>query len=316
MQLRLRTKLTLVMTGLVLLVAAVLSGVFAAQLLQATSMRANDLASQVFLQAQHALTDAGEQGLRPASDTPQEIHDYVRHAFEINEGLRTQLKAAKDNPLIYEVSITDHEGMVLISTDENLPGTVLPRRTPLPQLVQRNFLHQVKILTGPSKVFELDFPFSNANQPFGEVRVAISSGFLLKEIAPTLWTSGTIVLVALGVSMLLAALVSGAALAPLRNIAAQLDRISAGQYDVPSPDARGIGESGDELGLVSRKITQVGQQLRGVHEIFSSMRENMNSVMAGLEDGLLLFTRDSRAVMISPAAEKFLGAPAGQFLGR
>jgi len=39
-------------------------------------------------------------------------------------------------------------------------------------------------------------------------------------------------------------------------------------------------------------------------------------VMAGLEDGLLLFTRDARAVMVSPAAEKFLGAPAGQFLGR
>jgi len=38
--------------------------------------------------------------------------------------------------------------------------------------------------------------------------------------------------------------------------------------------------------------------------------------MAGLEDGLLLFTRDARAVMVSPAAEKFLGAPAGQFLGR
>jgi len=31
-------------------------------------------------------------------------------------------------------------------------------------------------------------------------------------------------------------------------------------------------------------------KLRGVHEIFSTMRENMNSVMAGLEDGLLLFT--------------------------
>src|SRR5215468_10685190 len=42
----------------------------------------------------------------------------------------------------------------------------------------------------------------------------------------------------------------------------------------------------------------------------------MNSVMAGLEDGLLLFTKDGRAVMVSPAAEKFLGAPAGQFLGR
>ena len=56
--------------------------------------------------------------------------------------------------------------------------------------------------------------------------------------------------------------------------------------------------------------------MRGVHEIFSTMRENLNSVMAGLEDGLLLFTREARAVMVSPAAEKFLGAPAGQFLGK
>ena len=320
MQLRLRTKLTLVMTGLVLLVVAVLSGVFAAQLLeqllQATTKRANDLASQVFLQAQHALTDAAEQGLRPASDAPEEIHDYVRHAFEINEGLHTQLKAAKDNPLIYEVSIADSEGMVLISTDESLPGTYLPRRTSLNQLVQRSFLHQVKVLAGRSKVYELDYPFTKSNQPFGEVRVVLSSRFLLSDIGPSLRTSGTIVLVALVISTLLAAVVSGATLAPLRDIAAQLDRISAGQYDVPSAKARDLAGSGDELGQVSRKISQVGQQLRGVHEIFSTMRENMNSVMAGLEDGLLLFTRDARAVMISPAAEKFLGAPAGHFLGR
>ena len=320
MQLRLRTKLTLVMTGLVLLVAAVLSGVFAAQLLdqllQATKDRASDLANQVFVQAQHALTDAAQQGLRPSSDSPQEIHDFVRHAFEIDEGLHTQLKAAKENPLIYEVSITDQDGKVMISTDENLPGRFLPRRTPLSQLVQRNFLHQVKVLAGPSKLFELDYPFNKGSKPFGEVRVVLNAGLLLNEISPSLWTSGTIALLAVVVSTLLAAIVSGATLAPLRDIAKQLDRISAGQYDSPASDAKGIAESGDELGLVSRKITQVGQQLRGVHEIFSTMRENMNSVMAGLEDGLLLFTRDARAVMISPAAEKFLGAPAGHFLGR
>ena len=320
MQLRLRTKLTLVMTGLVLLVAAVLSGVFAAQLLdqmlQATKDRASDLATDVFLQAQRSLTDAGQQGMRPASDTPQEIHDYVRHAFEIDEGLHTLLKAAKENPLIYEVSITDQDGMVMISTDENLPGTFLPRKPPLSQLLGRNFPQKVKALAGSLSVFELDYPFSKGKKPFGEVRVVLNVGLLLSEISPTLWTSGTIALLAVVVSTMLAAIVSRATLAPLQDIAAQLDRISAGQYDVPSPELKGIGGSGDELGAVSRKITQVGQQLRGVHEIFSTMRENMNSVMAGLEDGLLLFTRDSRAVMISPAAEKFLGQPAGQFLGR
>ncbi|HXM96731.1 MAG TPA: ATP-binding protein [Candidatus Dormibacteraeota bacterium] len=320
MQLRLRTKLTLVMTGLVLLVVGVLSGVFLAQLLEQTLLetdkRANELAHLVFAQAQHALTDAANQGLRPSSKSPEDIHDYVRRAFEINEGLQAQLETAISSPSIYEVSITDKDGLVLISSDESLPGKYLPRRPPLSQLVQRGFLHQVKVLRGPSRIYELDYPFNMSGKPFGEVRVVLSSGLLLNEISPSLRTSGTIVLVALVISAVLAAVVSGATLAPLRDIAAQLDRISAGQYDSPPPEVKGFAGSGDELGQVSRKITQVGQQLRGVHEIFSTLRENMNSVMAGLEDGLLLFTRDARAVMVSPAAEKFLGAPAGEFLGR
>src|SRR6266480_3509905 len=290
MRLRLRTKFTLVMTSLVLFVVAVLSYVFAAQLLeqliQETDKRAADLSEQVFLQAKHALIEAAQLGLRPDSYAPEEIHDYVRHAFEISEGLRTQFVAAKKNPLIYEVSITDTDDLVLASTDEN------------PQL------------------FEHGYSFINDNKPFGEVRVIVDSALLVQSIQEGLRTGGIIVLVALVVSALLAALVTGITLAPLRDITVQLDRISAGQFDALHPGAQTLEASGDEFGLMSRKISQVGQQLRGVHEIFSTMRENMNSVMAGLEDGLLLFTRDARAVMVSPAAEKFLGAPASEFLGR
>ena len=319
MQLRLRTKLSMVMTGLVLLVVAVLSAVFLAQLLDQTLLetdkRASDLAHQVFVQAQHALTDASNQKLRPFSDAPDDVHDYVRRAFEINQGLQAQLEAAISSPSVYEVSITDQQGLVLISSDESLPGKLLPRRPPLSQLVHSGFMNQVWILRGRPRIYELDYPFNMASKPFGEVRVVLSSGLLLSEISPSLKTSGSIVLVALVISALLAAVVSGATLAPLRDISEQLDRISAGEYDPPASEQKNA-PGGDELGQVSRKITQVGQQLRGVHEIFSTLRENMNSVMAGLEDGLLLFTRDSRAVMISPAAEKFLGAPAGDYLGR
>jgi PAS domain S-box-containing protein len=320
MQLRLRTKLTLVMTSLVLLVVVVLSGVFLVQLLeqvlQETDKRAREIANQVFEQARRALTDAKREGLRPASNDPEDIHDYVRHAFEIDEGLHAQLKSAKDTPSVYEVSITDSDGMVMVSTDEGLPGKFLLRRLPLSQLTQRGFLHQAKVLAGPPRIYEYDFPFNNGPDPFGEVRVAVSSGLLLEEISPNVRKFGTIVGLALILSTILAAVVSGAALAPLRDISAQLDRISAGQFDVPSPETTGFAGGTDELRQVSRKITQVGQQLRGVHEIFSTLRENMNSVMAGMEDGLILFTREARAIMVSPAAEKFLGAPAGHFLGR
>jgi len=318
MQLRLRTKLTLVMTGLVLLVVVVLSGVFVAQLLeqvlQQTDKRAHEIAHQVFDQAHRALTDAANEGLRPISNSQEDIHEFVWQAFKIDEGLHAQLKAAKDIPSIYEVSITDRDGMVLISTDESVQGQFLPRRLPLSQLTQRGTLHQVKALAGLPKIYELDFPFTKSGQPFGEVRVAVSSALLVEEISPSVRKFGTIVLLALVISTGLAAVVSGATLAPLRGISDQLDRISAGQFDTAVPEATGFGT--DELGQVSRKITQVGQQLRGVHEIFSTMRENMNSVMAGMEDGLLLFTKEARAVMVSPAAEKFLGAPAGTFLGR
>jgi PAS domain S-box-containing protein len=320
MQLRLRTKLTLLMTSLVLLVVAVLSVVFLAQLLerelQHADQRAHEIGQELFLQAQNALTQAADRGLRPASNSPEDIHDYVRHALEINDGIAAQIDSSISLPSMYEISITDKDGMVLVSSDKSLPGLFLARRIPLSQLIERGFWHQIRVLRGPSRQYEVEYPFNLRREPFGEVRVVVQSGLILAAILPSLRTSGMIALLALVVSALLAALVSNAAFAPLRNIAAQLDRISAGQYDVPTPPMKGLAEDTDELGQVSRKISQVGQQLRGVHEIFSTLRENMNSVMAGLEDGLLLFTREARAVMISPAAEKFLGGDAGQFLGR
>ncbi len=91
MQLGLRAKLTMVMTGLVLLSSLVLSLVFLELLMQQvlhdTDKRANELAREVFDTAKRALDDAKAQGVLPASSDPQETHDYVQRAFEISEGL-------------------------------------------------------------------------------------------------------------------------------------------------------------------------------------------------------------------------------------
>lgn len=321
MRLRLRTKVTLIMTGLMFFVVAILSVVFLSRLmdeiLREANQRALELAQQVFLQAKHAIADANDQGMLPASRDPQEIHDYVRHAFEISDGLQSELESAKGSmPYIYEVSIVDHDSMALISSEAKEAGNLIQRHPSMSQLAQGNFLTQLRVLYGPGQVYELDYPFDMGGHPFGEVRVALYTAFLRVQIAPTLRYYGAIVLVALLISTGITMVVIGAILSPLQDLATQLDRISKGQFDAPSIVPRGIAGGADEFGQVSRKISQVGQQLRGVHEIFSTLRENLNSVMVGLEDGLLLFTRDARAVMINPAAEKFLGAPASQFLGR
>ncbi|OLC86356.1 MAG: hypothetical protein AUH88_04725, partial [Acidobacteria bacterium 13_1_40CM_4_61_5] len=323
MQLRLRTKLTLVMTGLVLLVMAVVSGGIVAQLteqvIRQASKRTSDIAKETFFEAQHALTDAAARGERPETNNPDDIHDYVRHALEADPGLSSlfALSVGSNASLsIYEVTVVDRDGMALASSDASLPGQFVARREPLEKLVSSSFAHQLRVLYGPSRLYEHDLPFTLNSDPFGEVRASLSTSLLRAEILPILRTSGIIILAALIISAVLAAVLSRITLAPLTAISAQLDRISAGQFDAPTLFPKNLTGSTDELGQVSQKISKVGQQLRGVHEIFSTLRENLDQVMAGLEDGLLLFTRDARAVMISPAAEKFLGAPANHLLGR
>src|SRR5271165_211647 len=145
MQLRLRTKLTLVMTGLVLLVVAAVSGVYLALLLQQvldqSEKGAANIANSTWVQIKGALRDAESQGWRPESNSPEDIRDYVGYALGSSQGLQAQLKAAAKPPSIYEVSITDQDGSVLAASDENLRGKFQPRRAPLTQLTQRGFLH-------------------------------------------------------------------------------------------------------------------------------------------------------------------------------
>ena len=67
---------------------------------------------------------------------------------------------------------------------------------------------------------------------------------------------------------------------------------------------------------MSLKIAHLGRQIRDTNEIFSALKDNVEQVMAKLQDGLMLFTRDSRVVLVSASAENFLGRPRRELLGR
>ncbi|MGD0841005.1 MAG: ATP-binding protein [Candidatus Acidiferrales bacterium] len=319
MHLRLKTKITLIISGLVLAVVVTISWLYMAaltrQVIRQSDNRARQVAQEVFYQAQTALVDSAEQGNAPLSNSPEDIRNYVRGSLDQNPALASLIDAEVGySSLVYEVTIVDHNGTALISSDASLRDRPVLPRTPLDQLASSSFIEQLRVLFGPPRAYQVAYPFNlgpaGHQVPFGEIRVAVQTGLLRNEIAPTMrsaaWLAGILVLV----SVLLAFVVSSASLAPLERISAQLDRISRGEFD-QKPLHRS-----DEFGQVSTKISQIGQQLRGVREIFSTLRENLDQVLGGLEDGLLLFTRDGRAVMVSPAVERFLGIPADQLLGR
>jgi len=319
MHLRLKTKITLTMAALVLAVVGVNSTLYVMNLTRQVIRQADDRAQlvsrQVFFQAQNALVDAAKTGELPASNSREDMRAYVQKAFDESAALGSSIDAEVGySPLIYEVSISDVNGTVLVSSDGSLIGKPVPVRTNLAQLVSGGFMNQIRVLYGPPRAYEVNYPFqlgAPGNQiPFGVIRVAVQTGLLRANITPALRSAALLALASVGISVLLAALVSSISLAPLKRIAVQLDRISKGEFDQRPLERR------DEFGQVSTKISQIGMQLRGVREIFSNLRESIDQVLGGLDDGLLLFSVDGRAVMVSPAVERFLSMPSDQLLGR
>ena len=215
------------------------------------------------------------------------------------------------SPTIYEITISDSDGVVMVSSDASLRGQKAVARPSVTSLVRNSFFRQLRALYGPPQTYEFSLPFNLGSGPFGQILIELSSTLLRDEISPQLVSAGYWALGSVLLSTLLAFFVSRISLAPIERISAQLDRISAGQFDTEP-----AVQQSDELGAVSTKITGIGKQLRDVREIFSTLRENLDQVMNGIEDGLILFNADGRTVLVSPSVEKFLGGHAGELSGK
>jgi PAS domain S-box-containing protein len=315
MRLSLKTKFTLTTSLLVLAVVTGVSGLYLARLTRQTLRQADDrarfVADQVFLACKNSLTDAAGRGDFPASSSAADLRKYVQRALDESNTLDSVMESAVGySPTIYEISISDRDGIVLKSSDASLRGEKVAQRPPVDSLVRGGFFQQLRTLYGPPLVYEDSLPFNVGSGPFGNIRVGLSSALIRSEISPGLESAGYYALASVLLSTLLAFVVSRASLAPIDRISAQLDRISAGEFDL-EPVHRG-----DEFGAVSTKIIGIGKQLRDVREIFSTLRENLDQVMSGLEDGLMLFNAKGYTVLVSPSVEKFLGVAAEELRGR
>jgi signal transduction histidine kinase/HAMP domain-containing protein len=315
MRLSLKTKFTLATSLLVLAVVALVSGLYIARLMRQTLREADDrshfIALQILQAWQSSLLDAAQRGEAPASNSDADMHEYIRRVLDNSTSLNAALESAITySPTIYEITITDKDGIVLVSTDAAMRGQKVAMRPPISSLVRAKFFQQINMLLGPPQVYDFSLPIALGTGPFGDIRIGLNSALIRDELVPTFKSAGIYALAAVLISTFLAFVVSRASLAPIERISKQLDRISAGEFDLEP-----VVERGDELGVVSTKIVGIGKQLRDVREIFSTLRENLDQIMSGLEDGLLLFNASGRAVLVSPSVEKFLGVPLDQLRG-
>lgn len=313
---RLKTKLVLAITALVFLIAGLVSFVYVTQLVKVAVQQSYDTNQMVAEQIRLALQNALEAGLKDQQvdpNNPLQLRALAAAAVRTDGALQAAIESVDRYSLtVYDVNIGDSENSILLSSNPDNQDKPLQVRPNYRQLLNAGPLELVTEVFGPPKVFDVVVPLDRNGEPFATVHVGVRTTLLRAFYKPwlvqALWLMGF----ALGAALLVAFLLGNFALRPLEEISLQLD------YWTAASEAAGLEEPApkqDMAARVSTKIEMIGQRMRNVEEVFSALKENLDQILGNLQDGILLFTGDGRAVLVSDAARRFLQRDRDAILG-
>jgi PAS domain S-box-containing protein len=314
--LSLKTKLVFAITAMVVAIVAALSTLYITELVRQRIQAAADVSHNISLEllsVSHGAFSADLSSSKIDENDPKQLEEAWQEMLQTDWVVNALLDSVSgDSRLIYDAAIVDTKGVAILHTNSSLLGKVVDPREDFQSLVHADIRQQLRAIYGPIKVYDARIPVLRDGHVFGEVRVGVANTFLRDELQPlmrkALKLSGSAILACL----IVAAVLSNLALRPLAAISRRLDLISSGKAE-PSETAP---KRSDEYGTVSTKIERLGRQMRDVKEVFSALKENLDQMMGNLQDGVMLFTSDSNAVLVSASAERFIGKSRGEMLGR
>jgi signal transduction histidine kinase len=337
---RLKTKLVLAITGLVFAVVIVFSWIWLSQVLKQQIdeyWTANDLMAQQVLRHVHRALDTGlpQQHFDPGDQAAVRaaVAATLRQDVALNDQINSIVEFSKP---VLDVAIADRSGRALMATDPTEQDQFLPWRPDYTQLRNPSLIRTLRIVFGRPQVYNISRGLDLNDQPFLTVRIGIRTTFLRDLFKPWLRDSLSFIGLAMIISLVVAALVANLALQPIEQISRRLDLLAAqealsesqttGALGPPEPVTPSpgplaaltdpiLGRGDDAVAQVSGKIERLGQRIRNVEEVFSALRENLDQILSNLQDGMMLFTRDRRAVLVSSSVERFLNISRDRIFG-
>ena len=312
---RLKTKLVLAITSLVFFITGTVSLVYVSQLLHSAVQQSYDTNRMVADQIQFALRNALETGLRDRKvdpDNPAQLRELATAAVRDNAALQAVVDSVNRYSLtVYDINIGDSQSNTILSTNPDNEDKPLPNRPNLKQLLDANQIDLISEVFGSPKVFDVVVPLDRNGEPFATVHIGVRTTLLRAVYAPWLEEALTLMGFALIAALVTAFLLGDRALRPMEEISMQLDYWTAASEAADEEQA----PSQDMAAQVSNKIEIIGQRMRNVEEVFSALKENLDQILGNLQDGILLFTGDGRAVLVSEAARRFLNVERDSILG-
>jgi signal transduction histidine kinase len=312
---RRKTIIVLVITLMVTVLVSAFSYLYISQILRLRIASAYETATSLTHQLAYAAGNAVPDFSSTSVDTSDPVAlrralaDYVQTDVSLNNLLQSD---PGDWRYIYDVAIVDTSGKALLHTNAALVGKIIPPRPDFQEVLRARFREQIRLVFSPAAVYDVSYPLELNGAPFGTIRLGVQTVFLKSEVQARLLRSLYISVALIFVSLFFAAGISNLALGPLKEINRNLDNVGAGN----SEPLTGNESEHDEYGLVTLKIANLGRQIRDSREIFTALKDNVDQLMAKLQDGLMLFDRDSRVVLVSAPVEGFLSRPRRELLGR
>lgn len=312
----LKTKLVLAISGMVFALVAVFSLVYVTKVVRqrtAQAYKTADFIAKEILERAGDVTHVDPATLGADAGDPKAVDLAIAERLQHDPGLISLFDSIVGfSDIVYDAAIADNDGRVIVNTNQDPIGTPLKPRDDFDSLLEKSLYQQLQVFYGPPRVYDHHVQIRREGRPFGDIRVGISTVLFKHEIQPQLIRALGFSCLAILVSLALAAGLSNIALRPLEEIGRRLDQMTSEASDsAPEPELRRT----DEYGVVNTKIDRLGRQMRDVKEVFTAMKENLDQLMGSLQDGLILFTRDSRVVLVSSSAERFVGRPRSEILG-
>jgi signal transduction histidine kinase len=312
---RRKTQLVLAITFMVAALVCGFSYVYISQMLRQRVTFAHDtagfLSNQLGYLAANAIPDL--TSTRIDTSNPAKLRRAVAYYLSTNLDLNTMMESVvTDWPMIQDAAIVDAAGRAILHTRSDMVDQIVPGRPDFQSVQDAKFRQQLRLVYHEPILYDMSVPLRLNGVLFGSIKLGVSTVFLRSDITPRLKHAVIFSGISILLSLVLAAGLSNIALGPLEQISRSLDNVTAGETETVTEEEAGH----DEYGLVTLKIAHLGRQMRDAREIFSALKDNVDQIMGNLQDGLMLFTRDSRVVLVSASVERFLGRPRRELLGR
>jgi signal transduction histidine kinase len=314
MTLRLKTRLTLTITTLVLVVLSIVSLftiiTFTREQIRATYDNGVLISKQVYEQVRMALSS--ELTPPPGDTDPEAIPNYIRGVLQEDLGLRALFESTtSSSQVILYLAVTDPHGHVLAHNDSSQLGQKMPPADNMLDLKNANFLTQLRYINAPLRICEVTSEMVAGDRSLGYVRVAMSTNFIKEELGKFLTKNLYIAGISLLLATTLAAVFAQVLLNPLTFISAGIERMIQGEFTKPIDLKRR-----DEFGLVSLKLNEIGQRLEGSREELDALKGNFGQIVKSLEEKIIFLNPERRIVLMSPSAAQLLNTSVEASLGR